>query len=135
MKEKMYSRENYPEFALENTKTGILKVQVSGANQAFPLSDVEVEIWKEINGDKVVFFKGTTDNSGIIDNIILPAKPSKKDVEEASDIIYTSYILTITYPKNNVTKSYEIGIFDDLKVIQPIRISTMSTEMGGIDNV
>lgn len=135
MKEKMYSSENYPEFALENSKTGILKVQVSGANQAFPLSDVEVEIWKEINGDKVVFFKGTTDNSGIIDNIILPAKPSKKDVEEASDIIYTSYILTITYPKNNVTKSYEIGIFDDLKVIQPIRISTMSTEMGGIDNV
>ncbi len=134
MKEKTYSSESYPDFASENSKTGILKVQVSGANQAFPLSGVEVEIWKEINGDKVVFFKGTTDNSGIIDNIILPAKPSKKDVEEASDIIYTNYMLTITYPKSDITKDYQIGIFDDLKVIQPIRISTMGEEMGGINN-
>ena len=100
-------------------------MQVSGANQAFPLSDVEIEVWKEINGEKVEFYKGVTDSSGIIDNIILPAKESKKDISSASDIVYTSYILTVTYPKTNFKKDYNVGIYDNIKVIQPVRISVI----------
>ena len=52
MQEVLYDTAKFPEFARDNTATGILKVQVSGANQAFPLSDVEIEVWKEINGEK-----------------------------------------------------------------------------------
>lgn len=125
MQEVLYDTAKFPEFARDNTATGILKVQVSGANQAFPLPDVEIEVWKEINGEKVEFYKGVTDSSGIIDNIILPAKESKKDISSASDIVYTSYILTVTYPKTNFKKDYNVGIFDNIKVIQPVRISVI----------
>lgn len=125
MKETIYDSQKYPNFVKENPATGVLKVQVFSANQAFPLPDVEIDVWKEIDGDKVMFFRGVTDSSGIIDNIILPATVAKKNIDSPGDITYTPYTLTAIYPKTGMKKDYEIGIFDNLKVIQPIRISTI----------
>ena len=87
MNEVFFTREKFPEFSLENSGSGILKVQAVATNQAFPLQGVEIEVSKNINGEKVIFFQGVTDSSGIIDQIFLPAKVPKKVVEQASDDI------------------------------------------------
>ena len=58
MKKVMFDSEQYPDFTYENNGVGTVKVQVSAANQAFPLEGIEIEISKEINGDEVVFFTG-----------------------------------------------------------------------------
>ena len=89
---------------------------------------------KTINGEKVIFFQGVTDSSGIIDQILLPAKVPKKVVEQASDVIFTMYTVTAKYPYSNLKRVYEVGIFDNIKVIQPIKFSAMNIMEGGMEN-
>ena len=113
---------DYTNFVKENSGEGILKIQAYTANQAYPLEGVDIKIFKEINGNKVIFFSGKTDSSGIIDNINLPARPAKEFVNEKADIVYTVYEIEATYPKNNIKKNYQVSIYDNIKVIQPIRI-------------
>ena len=79
---------------------------------------------------RVVFYSGVTDSSGIIDNINLPTKKVKKEVESAADIKSTDYVIEARYPKTDVTQEYVVSIYDDLKVIQPIKFSSVS---GGLN--
>lgn len=128
--EEFKSSPDYFDFIGENSKTGTLKIQAYTANQAYPLEGVNLEVFKNINDNKVLFFSGVTDDSGIIDGIILPTKPGKVDVTSADDIVYTTYDVVATYPKSNVRREYELAIFDDLKVIQPIRIPILNLVEG-----
>lgn len=120
--EEFKNSESYSNFMKDNSGEGILKIQAYTANQAFPLEGVAIDISKVIDGNKVIFFSGVTDSSGIIDDIHLPTVPVKEDVNEKADIVYTTYDVVATYPKNNIRKEYQIAIFDNIKVIQPIRI-------------
>ena len=120
--EEFKTSQDYFDFIEENNALGTLKVQAFTANQAYPLKGVNIEVFKDINGKNVLFFSGVTDDSGIIDDISLPTKPSKEEIESADDIVYTTYKVVATYPKSNVRREYELAIFDNLKVIQPIRI-------------
>lgn len=123
MNEVIFDKEKYQSFIDENNGTGTLKVQAFVANQAFPLQGIDVKVFKNIGDDKVVFFEGETDSSGIIDDISLPAVVSKENVEQASDIIYTTYNIEAINPETKEKKEYEIAVFSDLKIIQSIRFS------------
>lgn len=128
--EEDFNSEKYADYLENNPGSGLLRIQVYTANQAFPLEGVEVKVYKEIDGKRVVFFTGVTDSSGIIDNINLPTKEVKKEVESASDITSTNYTIEARYPKTDVTQDYVVSIYDDLKVIQPIKFASVS---GGIN--
>lgn len=128
--EEDFNSEKYADYLENNPGSGLLRIQVYTANQAFPLEGVEVKVYKEIDGKRVVFFTGVTDSSGIIDNINLPTKEVKKEVESASDITSTDYTIEARYPKTDVTQDYVVSIYDDLKVIQPIKFASVS---GGIN--
>ncbi|MBO5376523.1 MAG: hypothetical protein J6A52_06680, partial [Bacilli bacterium] len=84
--EEFMKSQDYFDFIEENSGEGLLKVQAFTANQAYPLEGVNIEVYKNINGKNVLFFSGVTDTSGIIDNIVLPAKPSILDVNSVEDI-------------------------------------------------
>lgn len=129
MKEVLFDAQKYPDFVKENTGVGLLKIQVFTANQAFPLEGVNIVISKVIDGDKVIFFTGVTDSSGIIDNINLPTKASKADVLSPEDIIYTNYDVSAEYSKNNAVQDYTVAVFDDIKVIQPIKFAIVGGDM------
>ena len=124
--EEFRNSSDYFDFVGENSGKGTLKIQAFTANQAYPLKDVKIEVFKDVNGQKVLFFSGITDDSGIIDDIVLPTKPGIVDVNSVDDIVYTNYDVIATYPKSNVRREYEISIFDNLKVIQPIRIPILN---------
>lgn len=128
--EEYFNSEKNADYLKNNPGSGLLRIQVYTANQAFPLEDVEVKVYKEIDGKRVIFFNGVTDSSGIIDNINLPTKEVKKEVESASDIMSTDYIIEAKYPKTGVAQDYIVSIYDDLKVIQPIKFASVS---GGIN--
>lgn len=128
--EEYFNSEKHADYLKNNPGSGLLRIQVYTANQAFPLEDVEVKVYKEIDGKRVIFFNGVTDSSGIIDNINLPTKEVKKEVESASDIMSTDYIIEAKYPKTGVAQDYIVSIYDDLKVIQPIKFASVS---GGIN--
>lgn len=128
--EEEFNSEKYGDYLKNNSGFGLLRIQVFTANQAFPLQDVEIKVYKDIDGMRVVFYSGVTDSSGIIDNINLPTKKVKKEVESAADIKSTDYVIEARYPKTDVTQEYVVSIYDDLKVIQPIKFSSVS---GGLN--
>ena len=113
----------YKNFINVNDGKGILKIEASTANEAYPLDGVEITISKKLDGNNIIFYKGKTNESGIIDGIVLPTRRIYKEIENASDIVYTTYDLLASYSKYNFKKEYDVSIFDDIKVIQPITIS------------
>lgn len=113
----------YKNFININNGKGILKIEASTASEAYPLEGVEVTISKKLDGQKVIFYNGVTNNSGIIDGIVLPTRRIENEVEDVSDIVFTTYDLVANYPKYNMNKEYDVSIFDNIKVIQPITIS------------
>ncbi len=131
MNDTLYDSKNYPGFANQNTGSGLLKVQVFSANQAFPLKDVAITIYKDIDGKRVVFYEGVTDSSGIIDNISLPTIEMKNDVESSDDIVFTTYNITAKNISTDETKDYVIYIYDDVKIIQPIQFSLTGNSYSG----
>lgn len=113
----------YKNFININNGKGILKIEASTASEAYPLEGIEVTISKKLDGNNVIFYKGVTNDSGIIDGIVLPTRRIDKEVENVSDIVFTTYDLVAKYPKYNMEKNYDVSIFDNIKVIQPITMS------------
>ena len=118
--EEFKNSSTYKNFININSGKGILRVEASTASEAYPLKEVEVIISKKLDGNKIIFYKGVTNDSGIIDGIILPTRGMNSEVEDASDILFTTYDLEAKYPKYGLEKMYDVSIFNDVKVIQPI---------------
>lgn len=114
------STDMYKDFIRENSARGILKVEAHSSTNAYPLKNVRVIVSKMIGNDKVIFYDGVTNESGIIENIILPTKVMTDEVNSADDIIFTMYDLEASYLDNDLKKDYNVSIFDNVKVIQPV---------------
>ncbi len=110
----------FQEFIRNNPGRGYLKVRATSANDAIPVAGVEVTVSKKIGNNNVVFFQGQTDNSGMINGIVL-ATPSKasSDLEAPS---FTDYELRAVYEKENFDKVYKISLCCRASVIQYINI-------------
>lgn len=110
----------YKNFMNINNGKGILKVEASTASEAYPIKDVEITISKKLDGKDIIFYKGVTNDSGIIDGIVLPTRKMTDNVEDVSDIFFTTYDLVANSKKYNLKKEYDVSIFDNVKVIQPV---------------
>jgi hypothetical protein len=110
----------YKNFMNINNGKGILKVETSTASEAYPIKDVEITISKKLDGKDIIFYKGVTNDSGIIDGIVLPTRKMTDNVEDVSDIFFTTYDLLAYSKKYNLKKEYDVSIFDNVKVIQPV---------------
>ena len=121
----------YQQFINENPSTGTLKVQVFTAYKAVAIPDAEIVVFKNIGNYKVVFFRGHTNSSGIIDNIVLPA-PVNATTQTLEAPKYTIYDLTAIHVKYETIKQFEIGILGNIKVIQYIRM-TPEVELEGVE--
>ena len=110
----------YKQYIKENSKVGFLKIRAYAASEAVPISGLNIIVSKEIEGNKVIFFEGVTDNSGVIERIILPTKSLKND-----DLVIpygTEYIIDTLYKPDNIKNTYKINIYENVYVVQTIRI-------------
>jgi len=112
----------YEDFVKDNPDFGNLKVQVFTAYGAIPVSDTNIVISKDIEEYKVIFFQGVTDSSGIISNILLPAPVTV--TSSTPDVIpgYTIYNLTAVHQGYESLKSYTIGMFGGVNIIQYVKM-------------
>ena len=115
------------DFMKENSSTGMLKVQAYLARGAYPVSGVKVEVSKEFDDGKRVFFSGATNENGIIDDIELPAPPRENSLE------FDSPDKVAVYTLRSSLDGYEeirraVEIFDGIKTIQPL---AMQLKKGG----
>ncbi len=115
--------ETYQDFLTKNTDTGSLKIQAYAAQQAIPVSGVNVTISKQFSDLKKVFYENlVTDESGIIDNIILPAPSPDLSMDPNGDIPYENYDVVARNDKYYMQTFLRVPIFPNTKSIQPIAL-------------
>ncbi len=111
----------YQEFLKENPGRGLLKVRASSASEAVPVEGVEVIVSKDIGNNKIIFYDGKTDESGMINGISLPTPPKVTNNEAVPK--FANYNLEAIYGPSNMDKNYNISICCSISVIQYINIT------------
>lgn len=108
----------YQDFIKENNGYGFLIIRASSAKGAIPIKGLKIEVSTDIDDNKVVFFDGQTDNSGMIESLALPA-PKKT----GNDMIEPKYkVYTINASYNNDSLEYKVNLYDNISVVQNINI-------------
>ena len=111
--------ELYRSFINANPGFGFLKIRAFAASQAVPISGMSVVVSKNIGGNKVIFFEGVTNESGVIERIILPVPRMGSD-NMISPII-TTYDVDTNY--EGVSRLYKVNVYDNIYVVQNINVT------------
>lgn len=130
--EEFKKTESYQRFIEENPAIGRLKVEVFTAYKAVPIPDTEILVTKDIDGKRILFFRGRTDSSGMISNIELPSPKEDKNFKPGDNAQYTMYDVTAIHEGFERIKKYDVAIFGDTGVIQYIKMIP-DINMEGID--
>ena len=112
--------EAYKNFFKENSSKGFLKIRAYAASQAIPISGLKVIVSKNIDNNKIIFFEGSTNESGVIEKIVLPTSTIANDDESIPNS--TSYDITATYVQDNINTTYKVNIYENIYVVQNINI-------------
>ena len=120
--------DEYKEFIKNNPDVGYLNIRAYAANSAIPISNLEVKVTKDINNQKVIFFDGKTDNSGLISNINLPTPPVNNNDEEIP--LSIEYEVTAKYNDDNLL--FKVVMYSGISVLQKISVVPNLRLDGGI---
>lgn len=121
--------EVYQQFLKDNPSNGYLRIRAFAANQAIPISGMNITVSKIIDNNNVIFFEGATNSSGIIERITLPTpKLDPNNLDTPNSI---SYNITASY--NNDKKIYKVNMYENVYVVQDINVVPNMNMMGGIN--
>ena len=112
------SSSTYQDFVNQNTSSGYLNIRAYAANQALPIKGLRVIVSKILNNSRVVFYSGTTDESGIIEKIALPT-PS---VSNNDEVVPQSQDYDIEATYENQKLSYKVVMYSNIAVNQNINV-------------
>ena len=119
--------EIYKNYIKDNPTNGYLKIRAFAANQAIPISNLNVKVSKNIDNNNVIFFEGTTNSSGIIEKITLPTPqldPNNLDKPNSA-----TYDIIATYKNDNTNIIYKVNMYENVYVLQEININPSMGEM------
>ncbi|MBP3766154.1 MAG: hypothetical protein J6G98_03135 [Bacilli bacterium] len=108
----------YQDFLKDNPTVGYLKIRAYAASEAIPISNMQVEISKTIGDNKIIFFSGVTDNSGMIERVTLPTP--RLEVSDLNVPNNIEYDIKTTY--NGVDTIYKVIMFEGVCVVQTINV-------------
>ena len=111
----------YKDFIGEYPASGNLRIRAYTANGAIPVSNLNVIIYKEYENSKIIFYEGSTDESGLIENIILPAPELSSNIMTTPN--FATYVLNVSGTKDNINKIYRINIYENVYVVQNINVT------------
>lgn len=112
----------YYEFTQLNPGRGSLKVQVSTAREAFPIKDVVVDVAVEYMGKRYTIYNDLTDSSGIVDKMVLPARPAADSLSAKTAFDETRYLVSLYSPYYNPVNNYAVTVYDNIETILPISL-------------
>ena len=111
---------SYQKFKEENNSKGFLKIRAYAGSEAIPIRNVKVVVSTNIDNYKVIFYEGYTNQSGVIDEISLPApKLNSDNMEKPSKVTYDILATTDLEAKPLI---YKANIYEGICVIQNIFI-------------
>ena len=133
--ENFINSESYKNFINKNTGHGYLKIRASSANEAVPISNVDIIVSNIIDNNKVIFFEGKTDDSGMINGIELPTPPTNPDILLAPNAI--TYEIEVIYKPSGIDRIYKVIMYPNVCVVQNIniipdlKVSNLEGELNG----
>ena len=117
--------ELYKTFINAHPGIGYLKIRAFAASQAVPISGMKVQVSKDIGGNKIIFFSGVTNESGVIERIQLPVP---RTLDNMMVPVLTTYDIDTSY--DGVDRLYKVNVYDDIYVVQNINV-TPNISYGG----
>ena len=122
-------RPEYEEYIRQYPGRGTLKVQISIARGAYPLKNVMVDVAQIYNGVRYSLYNDVTDISGIVDNMVLPARSieSTLNAEDAA-VDEAEYVITIFHPDFEEIRDCSVVIHDRIETILPISLVPITGE-------
>lgn len=108
----------YKDFVNQNSSYGYLNIRAYAASNAIPISGLKVIVSKILNNERIVFFSGTTDESGIIESITLPTPL----VSSNDEVIPSSQDYDIEATYKNQRLLYKITMYSNISVNQNINV-------------
>ncbi len=118
MKEKIFNASLYKEYIDNNPGTGYLNIRAYAANFAIPIEGLDVKVFKIIDNERIIFYEGKTNASGIISEIELPTPLINSNDEIAPE--YQEYNVEAVYDNN--TLLFVTRIFNGIQVLQNINV-------------
>lgn len=113
------------DFLRDNTDTGVLRIQASGAENSFPLPFVNITVYRDFADGRHEFFFGVTDGSGVIDGIILPAPVRSESLSPDLPHPFASYSVLASKQGMGEERIVNVPIFSGVKSIQPITLENI----------
>ena len=117
----------YGEFLRQNPAEGNLKIQASRAHRALPTAGVEVVVARQFLDQRVLFFRGKTDEDGLIDSVILPAPPRRDSLAPSQAQHGARYQVFARCP-GFLPESHEAEIFAGVTSILPISMRVLQED-------
>lgn len=111
---------SYFDFVSTNTEKGLLKIRAYSANQAVPVKGLRIIVSHIIDNNKIIFFDGYTDDSGIIEKIVLPVPKLNINNMDIPNTI--SYDVSAIYEADNINNTYNVNMYENICVVQNINI-------------
>ena len=106
----------YQKFIENNPGKGYLKIRAYAASEALPVVGLRIIVSSLIDNEKVIFFDGITDDSGMIDTLTLPTpKLDNSNLEIPFTINYS-----IEAIKDTINKKFSVDMYDGVCVVQNI---------------
>lgn len=109
---------SYEDFIKDNPGKGNLKIRAYAASEALPVSDLNIVVSSIINNQKVIFFEGKTDTSGMVNTIFLPAP--KLNLNNLDVPITTKYEIDAFFENKLDKRIYYVNMYDGICVVQNI---------------
>lgn len=122
-------RDEYEEYIRAYPGRGTLKVQISVARGAFPLKNVLVDVSQIYNGVRYSLYNDVTDMSGIVDNMVLPARSFESTLNfDDSRIPEAQYLVTVYHPDFKELTDCAVIIHDKTETILPVSLTPLTGE-------
>ena len=113
-----YTPGRVEEFVRTHPGRGVLRVQAETGRGTFPVKGALVRVSKVIGGALQEFYRGITDESGILEGMILPALPgglSQNSVTAGES--GTEYIVSVEQPDYIPENGQQVTIYDKVETL------------------
>lgn len=107
----------YQDFIRKNPGKGNLKIRAYAASEALPVSGLRVVVSTDVNNNRIIFFEGETDASGMIKTLSLPTPALDLNNLEVPNMI-TYQVQAIS--KNSLSQEFMVKMYDGICVVQNI---------------
>ncbi len=123
----------YDLFLQEHTGNGSLRVQTVTASGNFPVANATVETALMLGDERILLYKNTTDESGIVNSVPLAAFPaSYSQTAVTAPASGTEYTVTVYHPAFERKDNIKVIVFDGVESLLVLEMQPLTSNLQGV---